>query len=57
VIDSAVVRAPGAVAADTAPLMRNIYITALLATRDSTSREHAGLTQVRALAKAYTTAC
>jgi hypothetical protein len=32
VIDSAVITAPGARAADTLPVMRNLYITALLAT-------------------------
>lgn len=33
VIDSAVVTAPGAVSSDTTPVMRDLYITALLATR------------------------
>lgn len=35
VIDSAVVTAPGSISSDTAPVMSNLYITALLATRVS----------------------
>jgi hypothetical protein len=43
VIDSAVVLAPGAVSTDTTPLMRNLYVTALLATRDVPDERSGGL--------------
>ena len=44
VIDSAVVTAPGAVAADTSPVMTDLYITALLATHAPTREANQGLT-------------
>jgi hypothetical protein len=43
VIDSAVVTAPGAIAADTSPVMSELYITALLATRPSAREVTPGL--------------
>lgn len=50
-IDSAVIAAPGAIAADTMPLMSDLYITALLATRSSARDIHDGPPQPwRALA-------
>lgn len=45
VIDSAVITAPGRVAADTSPVMSDLYITALLATRSADHDGHEGLTE------------
>ena len=42
VIDSAIVTAPGTIAADTAPVMRNLFISALLATAPSGAKDRKG---------------
>jgi hypothetical protein len=52
VIDSAIVTAPGAITADTTPLMQNLYVTAILATRDDGGERSGGLSHPwRALAE------